>query len=150
MGQKPWHKYSFSLALILPQILGQQFFQIGIKTKTKQKTTMSSALEWAPVQHPWGPAVSDASPSPGTTLHQYPKLGEVTRKERSRDNGIRWPARGAKSSVAATPAPPQNAPSNLRRSANHRCHGVPAEPRTGPPHHRRNAEWRAGRYRCQK
>lgn len=30
------------------------------------------------------------------------------------------------------PAPPQNAPPNLRRSANHRCLGVPAEPRTGP------------------
>lgn len=30
------------------------------------------------------------------------------------------------------PAPPQNAPPNLRRSANHRCLGVPAEPRTSP------------------
>lgn len=147
MGRNPWHKYSFSLALILPQILGQNFLRIGIKTKTKHKTTMSSALKWAPAQHPWGPGVSDAPPPPGTTLHQCPKLGEVTRKERSRDNGILWPARGAKSSVAATPAPPQNAPSNLRRSANHRCRGVPAEPRTDPPHHRCAAEWRTGALR---
>lgn len=44
MGRSPWQKYSFSLALILPQILGQKFLQIGIKTKTKQKNNNELSL----------------------------------------------------------------------------------------------------------
>lgn len=71
------------------------------------------------------PSSRDHTPS-------VPKAGRCDRQGVERDNGIRWPARGAKSSVATTPAPPQNTPSNLRRSANHRCRGVPVEPRTVP------------------
>lgn len=140
MGRKPWHKYSVSLALILPQISGQKFLQISIKTKTKQKATMGSALEWAPVQHPWGPAVLDASPPPGTTLHHCPKPGEVTRKERSRDNGIRWPARGAKSSVAATPGPSPKCPAKLEAIGEPQVPRGPRGTQDQPQHHWRAAE----------
>lgn len=81
MGRNPQHKYSFSLALILPQILGQQFLQIGIKTKTKQnKPTISSALEWAPVQHPWGSRSLGRLPSSRDYTPSVPKAGRGDRQ----------------------------------------------------------------------